>query len=184
MPTSKKNEPASPEPVFDGVIKGWTVNHIVKNLWRVERAMTIDDCIQEAQLVFLRVKRTYPKIGDGAHFMGLYKTSWTRRFHDLSQEVTDMCMHEEPSADLRRGDLRMGETNNDGELCVMLRQAPREVRMVLDLFLRAPQEIVDLAFSGWRKDKKRGSARINAMLGLPPNTDPLQCVHDYFTEER
>lgn len=180
MPNSKKNKSAaSPEPVFKGTIEGWTVNHIAKNLWRVECLMSFDDCLQEAQLVFLRVKRTYPTIGEGPHFMSLYQTSLTRRFHDLSMEATALREHELPQA---IPDLRVGDTANEGELRVMLRQAPREVRMVLDLFLRAPQEIADLAFAGWRKDRQKGSDRINALLGLPPGSDSLQRVEDYFRQ--
>lgn len=168
-------------PEFDGVIKGWTVNFLTKNVWRVERIMTIDDCLQEAQLVFLRVSRTY-KVTEAKHFMALYKTSWTRRFNDLSDENSAVRDNEVLSAKDAMPLDRVGDLANEGELRVMLRQAPREVRMVLELILRAPQEVVDIVFAGWRKDRQRGSERINAMLGLPLEQDTLQRVEKYFLQ--
>lgn len=176
MSASKK------KPEFDGTIKGWTVNYVSKNIWRVDRIMTIDDCLQEAQLVFLRVKRSYPKVPEGAHFMALFKTSWIRRFDDLSNENTVVRDNETLTATGAMIDMRVGEMSNEGELRVMIRQAPREVRMVLELMLRAPQEIADLAFAGWRKDRQKGSERINALLGLPSQQDTLQRVEEYFRQ--
>lgn len=173
-------------PVFDGGVKGWTINYLTKNAWRVERIMTFDDCMQEANLVFLRVKRAYPRVTEPQHFMALFKTSWTNRFNDLSEENTKIRNNEVllslKGAVMPVEDNRVGDMANEGELLVMLRQAPREVRMVLDLMLRAPQEIVDLVFTGWRKDKQRGSSRINKLLGFPPEQETLQHVEDYFRQ--
>jgi predicted RNA methylase len=67
---------------------------------------------------------------------------------------------------------------------VMIRQAPREVTAVLNLFLSAPHEIMELALAAWTGPDKRkragGSERINRMLGLPLHVDAMQGVRDYF----
>lgn len=173
-------------PEFTGPIEGWVVNFLKKNAWRVARTMEFADCIQEAQLVFLRVARTYPDVVDAPHFMALFKTSWTRRFNDLSTDDTNV----------RQGEVHMeehegsapwqpvGELQNDGELQVMLRQAPREVTMVLNLLLKAPQEMLETLLGSWkgrdRRTKGNGSERINQLLGLPLHQDTLGRVHDYF----
>lgn len=189
-PPAPDREPYVPE--FKGPIEGWVVNFLTKNLWRVSRTMDRDDCMQEAQLVFLRVKRTYPNVTDAPHFMALFKTSWTRRFDDLSCEDSDIRsseLHYEHQADDQDGDARaavefVGDVQNEGELRVMLRQAPREVTMVLNLLLKAPQEMLDVLLGGWKGRDKRmkggGSEHINRLLGLPEQQDTLQRVQDYF----
>jgi len=69
-------------------------------------------------------------------------------------------------------------------LAIMLRQAPREVIMVMNLFLNAPTEIAEVALSGWRGKDKRcragGSKQICKLLGLPLDLDVMQMVDDYF----
>jgi hypothetical protein len=189
---AKSNTPkgAAFTPEFTGAIEGWVVNFLTKNLWRVARTMDRDDCMQEAQLVFLRVKRTYPGVTDAPHFMALFKTSWTRRFDDLSTDdsvIREAEVHYDNSAG-REEDAApvefVGDVENEGELRVMLRQAPREVTMVLNLLLKAPQEMLDVLLGGWKGRDKRmkggGSEHINRLLGLPEQQDTLQRVQDYF----
>jgi hypothetical protein len=58
--------------------------------------------------------------------------------------------------------------------------------MVLNLFLSAPQELVEMALRSWsgNKDSRRkdgGSAHINRLLGLDPSRDVMQEVHDYLS---
>jgi hypothetical protein len=175
-------------PVFEGEIEGWTANHLRENLWRVARTKDRDDCMQEAQIVFLRCARMYPDV-NARHFMALYKTAWTNAFHRFSRNDTRL-REAEALSDGRECNMEaMGETCNEGELRVMLRQAPREVRMVLNLLLRAPQELADIALSGFTANdgrarngvSKAASARINAMLGLPPESNTLERVREYFS---
>lgn len=173
-------------PQFDGAVKGWAVNHITRNVWRVEHSMDINDCVQEAYLVFLHTTKSYPLCSDPRHFMKLFQTSWTRRFHDLSAADTRQRAREVSPQGKDFGERLIGDMANEGELLVMLRQAPRDVRMVLDLMLRAPQEVLDVALGSTRRDKRKranGSERINRLLGLPLDQDTLGRVQDYFTSQ-
>lgn len=177
-------------PEFKGPIEGWVVNYLKGNAWRVARTMEFDDCMQEAHLVFLRVARTYPDVTDPPHFMALFKTSWERRFVDLVREdarvrENEVAVDFAPSDDGEGASFQaVGETDNEGELRVALRQAPREVLMVVNLLLRVPQEMLDALLAGWRGQDRRmragGSEHINRLLGLPLHHDTLQQVQDYF----
>lgn len=177
-------------PEFKGPVEGWVVNYLKANAWRVARTMEFEDCLQEAHLVFLRVARTYTEVTEAPHFMALFKTSWERRFVDLVREdarvrENEVAVDFEASGEDEGPAFQpIGETDNDGELRVMLREAPREVLMVVNLLLRAPQEMMDALLAPWRGQDRRmrggGSEHINQLLGLPLHHDTLQQVHDYF----
>lgn len=176
-------------PEFKGPIEGWVVNFLKTNYWRVAGSMPREDVMQEAYVVFLRVKRKYPK-ADAKHFMALFKTAWTRQFTDFANEDTaSRVVTEMPRIkvddDLLEFD-PMGDCDNDGYLAVMIRQAPREVAMVINLFLSAPQEILEVALGSWsgrdRRCRAGGSKKINQLLGLPADLDVLKQTEDYFKQ--
>lgn len=176
-------------PEWEGPIEGWTVNFLAKHHWKVARTMPREDAMQEAVVVFLRLRRKYcmrdvDPVTDPPHFMALYKTSWQRHFIDLANADTEdrVCtsMPEDHEGVERE---QTGCTDNDGVLAVMVRQAPREVSMVLALFLNAPQELLDLALNSWRnagRGRPAESTRINQLLGLPSGYDSLGAVSEYF----
>ena len=176
-------------PEFKGPIEGYVVNFMRKNYFKVQRTLERADVLQEAYVVFLRVKAKYPDVEGAPHFMALFKTSWYHRYTDLANADTAqrfMVQHhvyqQEDGGEL--GADCLGETNNDGELAVMLRQAPNEVTQVLNLFLSAPQELLDLALGSWKGRDRRcqagGSKRICSLLGISPAYDVMKVVEDYF----
>lgn len=179
-------------PEFKGPIEGWVVNHLKDNAWKVARTMQFADCLQEAYIVFMRVCERYPDVEDAPHFMALFKTSWERYFIDLARhdrrvrEVELPLMSDPGPGEDAPSWEPVGELQNEGELAVLLRQAPREVVMVLNLLLRAPQELLELALASWRGEDRRmragGSEKINRLLGLPEHYDSLGAVRDHFRE--
>lgn len=182
-------------PAWEGEVEGWVANHLKENFWRVRCTNERDDVLQEARIVFLRVAGKYPGV-EARHFMALFKTAWTRRFTDLSNEDTQHRdlhppMRQDAGEDYHYTDGisldPIGETDNSGYLRLMVQQAPREVKMVLSLFLNAPAELLELALKTWREDRRcrtNGSARICAMLGLPADLDVMQMTADYFGHSR
>lgn len=183
--------PYSPE--WSGPIEGWTVNFVAKNLWKVARTQQRDDVMQEAYEVFMRVCRRYPEVEDAPHFMALYKTSWVRHFTDLANAdtadrvTTGMTVQRRGAGEEDEGDERdfVGATDNDGALSVLIRQAPAEVKAVINLFLSAPQEILDMALAGWsdRRDARYatgGSRRLCRLLGLDDSLDVMAMVEQHF----
>jgi DNA-directed RNA polymerase specialized sigma24 family protein len=175
-------------PTYDGPIAGYVVNHLHKNYWKVARTMPREDVLQEAYVVFLRCKRAYPDMDTPQHFMALFKTAYGRHFIDLARaDTAERVVFELPSYDNEDGhhELEMaGDLNNDGELALLLEQAPSEVVSVLNLFLNAPQELLELALGSWQSTDKRcktgGSRKLCALLGLPADKDIIKIVTDYF----
>jgi hypothetical protein len=178
-------------PEFTGPIEGFVVNYISKNYWRVARTVPREDLMQEAYVVFLRCKRKYTQLEEARHFMALFKTAWVRHFTDLANADTQDRLVSSTEMVDADGDAHtremVGELCTDGELATKLRQAPAEVLMVLNLFLNAPQEILELAIGGWsgqdRRCKAGGSKRINQLLGLPLDTDVMATVEAYFSPD-
>jgi hypothetical protein len=174
------------QPVFKGPIEGWTVNYCTKNFWRVEGTQQMADLLQEAYIVYLRCSAKYPHAETPQHFMSLYMRAFSNQFTELARADT---RHRQMAAPLPTDDEgqpndSIGELKTDGDLAILLSQAPREVLMVLNLFLSAPTEIIELALAGWKGKDKRcltsGSKKICIMLGLPKDLDVLQLVEDYF----
>jgi hypothetical protein len=131
-------------PNFEGPIEGWVVNGMKANYFRVENTHSREEYLQEAYLVFLRVKRKYEgKVEEPKHFMSLFKRAWTNELNDLATKATNARMLVAmPMLRSDDGDELeyepMGELDNEGFLAVLVRQAPREVSMVLNLFCECP----------------------------------------------
>lgn len=178
------------KPEFKGPVEGWVVNQLSRGslaYWRVERTMSRDEVMQEAYECFLRCCRKFPKSPEydtPQAFMALFKRAWSNQFADLASYDTEdrnCCSLEGREAKVPEAP---GDLENDGFLLVMIREAPREVRLVLSIFLDAPKELLEAAFSAWRaggNNQAGGSRHLNKLLGLPPTSDPVKLVEDYFT---
>ena len=179
------------EPAWDGPIHGYVINDLRRQHWRIARTVPWPDAEQEAYCVFLRCRRAYlGKVERPEHFMALFKTAWHRRMADLSNEATlvrENELHElAPISSASVAREHVGETENAGILATMVRQAPSEVRMVLALLLDAPEELLEAALAGFAcnrdgRARAKGSARVNALLGLPADRDTLGELRDYFS---
>lgn len=176
-------------PEFKGPVEGYVVNFLRGKMWRVSATHTREEMMQEAYIVFLRCAARYAaRVENGAHFMSLFKTAWNNEFNDISQRAT---VAREPISEnvlTDEGDVEaldsVGDLDNDGSLAVMIKQAPKEVILVLTLFLVAPQEVVNLAMESWRSSGKYradGDKAISRMLGLPEGSTPMTDVKEYFS---
>lgn len=175
-------------PEFKGPLEGFVVNYITKHYWRVARTVPREDLMQEAYVVFLRCRAKYGGTVEPKHFMALFKTAWLNHFTDLANaDTAERCVYSATPDDGGMEADRVGELRNDGELAVRLRQAPKEVQLVLKLFLNAPQELLDVALNSWRSSDKRtrngGCGKINQLLGLPATCNIQQLMEDYFTKD-
>ncbi len=178
------------EPQFKGPIEGWTVNYCRKNAWKTQGSQQWEDLMQQAYLVFLRCVNQYPDVHEAKHFMSLYQRAWTNEMTDMANKDTALRREVPYPTTIIDGDTveveLVGEHRHDGELATLLRQAPEEVLMVLNLFLNAPSEILDVVLAGWNGRDKRcragGSRRLCQLLGLPHDLDVLTMVEDHFSE--
>lgn len=175
---------------FKGPIEGYVVNSLKTHGWRIAASMEHDDAMQEAYFVFLRCAKKYPD-ANAKHFMALFKMAWANELNDMATQDTKLramvpFKRTEGADGESRSDFEpVGDLDNDGILGVLMRQAPVEVQAVVNLFVSAPQEILDVALSGWNGPNKRsktgGSARICKLLGLPADLDVLKLVEKYFS---
>lgn len=72
------------EPTWAGIIEGWAVGYVSKNVWRTEPEYDFDDLMQECYLVFMLVDDYYPLVVEAPHFMALFKKCVFNRIHDLA----------------------------------------------------------------------------------------------------
>lgn len=170
------------QPEFKGPIEGYVVNFLATNYWRVATSMTHADCVQEAYLVFHRCTRY--EVENAKHFMALFKRAWINQFTDLTNNDTKHRAAQLPQ-DMEEPDRPepVGETDNAGYLRVLVQQAPHEVKLVLNLFLSAPSELLEMAMQSWRGAGKLdagGNRHVARMLGLPEDSRPLDAVQSYF----
>lgn len=166
------------EPEWKGPVEGYVVNFLTKNHWKIARTCPREDALQEAYCIFLRIKRRYPELDTPQHFMALFKTAWFNQFTDLANLDTRQRAECAMPVDAEGNEFELtGSTDNDGMLAVMIREAPREVTMVLSLLLNAPQELLDAALGTGRQN---ACVRVNRLLGLPLEQDTLGNVAEYF----
>jgi hypothetical protein len=176
-------------PTFEGPIEGYVMNFIHAHQWRAQRDYNRDDLRQESYLVYMRVCSKYPDLEGPAHFMALFKSAWFNHFTNLANKDTQArfmvqpAVHQAADGDTYVADVS-GDRDNDGYLAVLLKQAPREISMVLALFLNAPQEMLDVVLGSWNGRDKRcrsgGSRKVCQALGIPEDRDVLKAVEEYF----
>ena len=185
---SVKRTPVKYRPVFPGVIEGYVMNCLRKDLWKISATHEHADAIQEAYLVFLRVKAAYPDVQTGSHFLALFKSAWYNHFTTLAAKASVARIPiSECSFGFEDGnffDTLPGDPLDTGFLGTMFRQAPSEVKSVLYLIMNAPTELLEIATASW-KNKGHTEASQNRMmcqlLGIEESTDVVGAVKQYFS---
>ena len=176
-------------PKFEGPIMGYVANSLTGHVWKVAPLYDRDDLMQEAYLVFLRCASKYPALDEGKHFMALFKTAWSNHMILLARKATknrftvsEAQLDRDDGSEWRRE--APGDLDNEGLLRTMVRQAPSEVLMVLNLFLSAPAELLELATTTWSSQASRGADPnefVCRALGLPAGSKPIEQVREYLS---
>lgn len=186
---TKKKTDAQYVPRWEGPVEGYATNQVTRALWRVARTHDRDDLMQEARIVFWRCSRAYPVLDTPEHFMALYKTALRNRVHELANKNTRTPATASNDEWQESGNLakreQPGDLDNDGYIATLVRQAPREVAMVLSLFLNAPAELLEIAEQSWSNGRRGSEKRdVNAMirrfLGPAVGEQPVERVEAYF----
>lgn len=187
---------------WDGTFENYARKVIRSNLWRVRRVMDKEDFVQEAALLFYYMLDRYGDTVDSPqHFMGLYKTALDRQIHDLSKKSTKVRENEVAEHALIVTSNTEGDDAIDGppldrlaaivgywyspsaHMNLMVQQAPREVRQVLNLILNLPNEMAEALDAAWRSHSTStfGNKHLCALLGYDPTEiDLVAMVHSYF----
>lgn len=175
-------------PSWHGSIENYAAKYVRRFAWKLQPSYDVQDGMQEAYIVFLRLQQKYHGIDTPQHFMALYKTALSNRVTDLAAEVTkhrlqsltqdDEC--DEPVVEA------VGATDNDGALRVAIEQAPNDVKLVLALMLSAPAELLEVACATFISKGRRlsqGNALFSKLLGLPAGSEPVTKTKEYFSEK-
>ncbi len=167
------------EPQWDSVVKGWTRKFILQNRWRTETINDIDDLMQDAYIVFMKVRDTYPMVVEAPLFMRLYQTALWRKFMDKGRKLkNDILVARYMSQEISTHMPEM-KSYNEGPLKVLLMDGPPEIKMLLD-FLNNDDNLKLLCEP---QRKRRGytprqniDQRLSYLLGIPsfPFRDTLR----------
>jgi cation transport regulator ChaB len=179
----RERERISFVPVWGKEYEGYAANFYRQNMWRCDPINEMKDLIQDAYLVFDKVKVSYPRVIDPKHFMALFKTALTNNMHDkasykrrkddsevyLSSDVSDFFVG------------RIGEVSNAGYLSVLLDELPEEMKMVLTLMAKGmPPEPKPKRTYGMQP-RESLSMQLRRLLRLPINSDPLSIIKRLLT---
>ncbi len=181
-------------PQFDGAISGWAVNYIKRNYWRVASRHEFEDLIQEAWIIFDKVRDNYPHVNNAPQFFCLFRTAFTNHIHDLAINSTSErnLVVDISEEDLSYEDILaniMGDCPNAGFANVLFKQAPRELKLLLrsmfddakrDLFLQKMKRRDPGHRLSERETTNQYWCRI---VGLDPNkVDLVDLLHEHFGE--
>ena len=124
------------KPEWNEAFRGWAINFIRKNRWRCESLHEFEDLLQDAYLVFRRVRASYPQITEPKHFMALYKTAMSNALIDKARYKKQMnevlvCENIYDEQSELPSERIVGENNNEGYLKVLLDELPEEAKLVL-----------------------------------------------------
>lgn len=178
-------------PVYEGPIAGFVKNYLRKHFWRVDRFREMDDVIQDSYELFLILKNRYQdKVDNPAWFMALYRVSFVNFITNMSYK--NSRSHAEVyqgSLSLNLEDVEvidffsiMGDLENNGYSRVLLRQAPSEVKSVINLMLNCPTEMFEaVRDSFFSKKDHAGNEVLCKMLGKDPSKwNLISMVKNHF----
>lgn len=130
MTTKRARERLEYTPTWEGPVKQWATNFLRKNKWRCDPVHELDDLLQDAHIVFLKIKDRYPSVCAPQHFMALYKRALSNSIHDHARYMRRKReLHVETALDVSEAYAdTIGEHANGGYLAALLNTAPEEVR--------------------------------------------------------
>lgn len=182
----KRRVPKLWEPEWEGSVQAYTRKFIRENAWRYDPILcTPADLLQDAYIVFQRVKDRYPRVIHPPHFMALYKRSLLNEFIDKSTQniarkgaFIDMDCEVQELAESLPCNLA-----EDGAMCALLASAPPEVRLLLSVFANEDhlQELRKPSRTGRGLPRPSLNQRIKRILGLESDADLVAAFRQWLT---
>lgn len=121
------------------VYQKWAYNYCVRNAWRVTNVFgEFEDCMSECALVYVECRLRYGgTVNSEAQFMCLYKMMVSCYFATVSKR--DKKKRDSLEATIIK---KLETVYPEAHLNVMLSEASQELKEVLQIFLAAPQEVL------------------------------------------
>ena len=108
-------------------IEHWTIGQIRRNLWRFDTIYEFEDVMQEAQLLFYKIRRYYPLVDEPANLFSLYKIALGNLFTDKARKRRATI-----STDPIEDTMFQGIDVNMGSLAFILDNLPSELKLVFE----------------------------------------------------
>ena len=158
------------EPTWTEEMKLWSCKFIKANQWRTQTIYDEEDLLQEAYLVFMKVRDKYPRVVDPPLFMRMYQTALWHHFMDNGRKLKKDILTTRKAMEEAKLFMPDMIAFNDGPLAIALAQGPPELRLLLDFInddsnlekLRAPQRNRVSA-----KPRKNIDQRLSTLMGIP-----------------
>lgn len=129
------------KPEWEGPVEAWTVKTIKKNLWRVAPFLDFDDLYQNAFIIFMDCCERYSHVWKASHFMRLYMTCFRNHLNKESNKRTANAQHAVSNSPLFDSEHSSGTMDvlasersffDDAEMALLIDEAPREVKVLLN----------------------------------------------------
>lgn len=159
-------------PKWEPEISGMTYKYLKKNLWRCESIHSIEDLMQDAYLLFLKLCDFYPRVIEPPHFMSLYQRSLANMITDKARtkkyksEIIDETV--DVSEKIKTtGSIPAQITFSEGPLYTLIEQGPPELKMFFSI-LNNEEKLKELRKTRTEKfePRKNLNQRISDVLGI------------------
>jgi hypothetical protein len=167
--------------LWPGVAEGYATNQVHAQLWRMHGRETFEDMMQEAFLVYARVHARYAtKTNDPKWLMALFREALQNRLTDLARRngLRARCELVTDAVDISTE--RSDPIDAIDELIEAVDNAPQELRSVLLVLLKAPDEIVEEVQKCARRSARRASRFMCLLTGQSEDTDLWDRAREYL----
>lgn len=72
--------------VMEESTRRWVIKQAIRNYWRIESCIGVDDLVQDAHMHYIRLAVRYPAVTDKPQVMALFKRTFVNHIHDLSKK--------------------------------------------------------------------------------------------------
>ena len=176
-------------PQWEGPIKGWAHGFIIKNRWRCDPAFDVDDLMQDAFLLYMKLVDRYPGVRTPQHFMSLFKTALHNEIHNYARQ---MKARKEvvvaPCIQAAEAVAEVPEYTNFGYVLAVLNEAPEELKMALTVLTDSEKRA--LLTSKPRRGRftrkslvprENFNAKLSRLAGLDCNYDVVTALRRLLT---
>jgi hypothetical protein len=164
------------------VAEGHARKQVYKHLWRMHGRETYDDLMQEAFLVYARVHARYAtKATNPAWLMSLYRESLHHHLIDLARRSVVRARSELVTDEV---DISTTDTSEPVDVydhaLEAIERAPDEIRSVLLVLLKAPDELLEEIHRCACRSVERASRIMCALTGQPQSQDVWEKAREYL----
>lgn len=146
--------------VWDGPIKGYAVNFLNTQFWRIAYEYeNVDEALQDAYLIFHRIRQRYRGVVKSEpHFMALFQTALSNHVINLSRKLMHRrnLLYESSLLDTEGGSSlpEMEVLDEKSFRDIIEGTKDEEVRAVLSFFVDAPEHLLCRMSTAWEASGK------------------------------